>query len=86
MEGTAVIHAQILKLDPANRKVVVATDDGRELTLDFPENANIEVYEPCTTGTMGGTLADLLEGYWVNLAIGEPHDGVCRCTSLVSES
>lgn len=81
-----MIHAQIRKLDPTNRRAVVATDDGRELTLDFPVHANIEVYEPCTTGTMGGTLADLREGYWVNVAIAEPSGGVCCCTSLVSES
>ncbi len=79
-------HAQILKLDPPNRRAVVRTDDGRELTLDFPANANIEVYEPCTTGTMGGTLADLSEGYWVNVAIDEAGGDVCCCTSLVSES
>jgi hypothetical protein len=81
-----VIHAQILTLDPANRRAVVATDDGRELTLDFPPDANIEVYEPCTTGTMGGTFADLREGHWVNVAVAEPDGGVCCCTSLVSES
>ncbi|MGH7399297.1 MAG: hypothetical protein ACRELW_17365 [Candidatus Rokuibacteriota bacterium] len=81
-----MIQAQILKLDPANRTAVVATEDGRELTLDFPPDANIEVYEPATIGTMGGTLADLQEGYWVEVELHERGEGVCSCTSLVSVS
>lgn len=82
-----MIHAQILELDPPNRRAVVATDDGRVLTLDFDENANIEVYEPATIGTMGGTLADLQKGYWVEVEISERAEGgPCQCTSLVCES
>lgn len=81
-----MVHAQIRKLDHANRVAVVATEDGRELTLTFPANANIEVYEPATIGMMGGTLEDLREGYWVDVEISQPTAGSCSCTSLVSVS
>jgi len=81
-----VIHAQIKKVNPAARQAVVATEDGREVTLAFPADANIEVYEPATTGTMGGTLEDLKEGYWVNVEFHENAQGPCHCTSLVCES
>lgn len=81
-----MIQAQIKKVNPAARQAVVATEDGRELTLTFPENANIEVYEPATTGTMGGTLEDLREGYWVEVEIHEHAQGPCTCTSLICVS
>lgn len=78
-----MIQAQIKKIDHAARQAVVATEDGRELTLAFSEHANIEVYEPATAGTMGGTLDDLREGYWVEVEIHEHAQGPCSCTSLI---
>jgi hypothetical protein len=48
---------------------------------------NIEVREPTTMGTMGGTLEDLREGYFVEVEI-EAHDaeGKCACASLICVS
>lgn len=79
-----MIEAQIKKIDLANRTVVINTHDHREITLTFPMGANIEVHEPVTMGTMGGDLADLREGYFVEVELGA-HDaeGACACTSLL---
>jgi len=80
-----VIDAQIRTIDMATRTVVVRTEEGRDVALHFHDDSNIEVYEPATTGTMGGTLADLREGYWVQVAFDE-RDGACHCSSLVCVS
>jgi hypothetical protein len=77
---------QIRTLDAANDSAVIALEDGREVAVTFPPGANIEVLEPTTMGTMGGTLDDLRVGYWVEVKIDE-HDGRgCSCSSLVSIS
>lgn len=81
-----MIDAQIRKIDVPARTVVVATEDGREVTLHFHDDTNIEVHEPTTMGTMGGTLADLREGYWVQVAFDERAGGLCHCSSLVCVS
>ncbi len=81
-----MIDARISKIDLPTRTVVVTTEDGREVTLGFRDDSNIEVYEPATTGTMGGTLADLREGYWVRVAFDEHAGGACHCSSLVCVS
>lgn len=81
-----MIDAQIRRIDVPGRTVVVTTEDGRELTLQFHEGSNIEVYEPATTGTMGGTLEDLREGYWVRVAFDQHDGGPCHCSSLVCVS
>jgi hypothetical protein len=78
-----VVTGQIRRLDPAARLAVIALDDGREITVTFPPGANIEVSEPCTMGTMGGTLEDLRVGYWVSVATHEHGDNACSCSSLV---
>ena len=82
-----MIEAQIKKIDLAHRTVVVNTQDNQELTLTFPQGANIEVTEPTTMGTMGGDLEDLKEGYFVEVEVGA-HDaeGKCSCASLVCVS
>jgi hypothetical protein len=79
-----MIEARIKKIDVAHRTAVVTTQDGQELTLTFPEGANIEVTEPTTMGTMGGDLEDLREGYFVEVELGiHGPDGKCACASLV---
>ena len=79
-----MIEAQIKKIDLESRTVTVVTPDNQQLTLTFPEGANIEVAEPETMGTMGGDLEDLQEGYWVSVDLGtHAGDGKCSCSSLV---
>jgi hypothetical protein len=79
-----MIEAQIKKIDLASRTAVITTHDGREVTLTFPDGATIEVREPTTMGTMGGDLADLREGYFVEVELGaHESDGKCACASLV---
>jgi len=79
-----MIEAQIKKIDLEQRTVTIKTQDNRELTLTFPQGANIEVTEPTTMGTMGGDLADLREGYFVEVDLAaHGADGKCSCTSLV---
>jgi hypothetical protein len=83
----AVIEARVKKIDLAERTAVVTTPDNREIVLTFSEGANIEVREPTTMGTMGGTLEDLQEGYFVEVELGADHaDGRCACASLVCVS
>ena len=82
-----MIDARIKKIDLARRAVTITTPDQRELVLTFPAGANIEVTEPATMGTMGGTLEDLREGYFVQVEIGaHDHESACSCTSLVCVS
>jgi hypothetical protein len=79
-----MIEAQIKKIDLEQRTVTIKTQDNRELTLTFPQGANIEVTEPTTMGTMGGDLQDLKEGYFVEVDLAaHDADGKCSCTSLV---
>lgn len=74
---------QIRQLDPAKRVALIALEDGREVSVTFPAEAHIEVHEPSTTGTMGGTLEDLRVGYWVEADFHEHADKSCSCTSLL---
>jgi hypothetical protein len=74
-------YGQIRRLDPAGRTALIALDDGREVAVTFPLHANIEVLEPTTLGTMGGTLDDLRVGYWVDALIPEG-ESPCSCSSL----
>ncbi len=82
-----MIEARIKKVDLERRTAIVTTEDNREIALTFPEGMNIEVREPTTMGTMGGTLEDLREGYFVEVEI-EAHDaeGKCACASLICVS
>jgi hypothetical protein len=77
---------QIRQLDPVKRLALIALEDGREVSVTFPAGANIEVREPTTMGTMGGTLEDLKVGYWVEADLHEHQDKSCSCTSLLSIS
>jgi len=79
-----MIEGRIKKLDVAHRTAVITTQDGQDLTITFPNGANIEVHEPATMGTMGGDLEDLREGYYVEVEL-SAHDaeGKCACTSLI---
>ncbi|TAJ88933.1 hypothetical protein EPO44_15215 [bacterium] len=82
-----MIEGQIKKIDLAQRTVMITTQDNQELTLTFPEGANIEVTEPTTMGTMGGDLEDLKEGYFVEVQLGaHDSDGKCSCASLICVS
>ena len=82
-----MVEGKISKLDLAARTVVVKTTDGRELTAVVPEHLVVEVSEPESMGTVGGTLEDLDVGYLVELDVHEAHDDhPCTCVSLVSIS
>jgi hypothetical protein len=74
---------QIRQLDPVKRQALIALEDGRQVTVAFPAGANIEVREPTTMGTMGGTLDDLQTGYWVDVDLHEQAGAACACSSLV---
>lgn len=76
-------YGQLRHIDVTRRTAVIALESGREVTVSFPENANIEVVEPTTLGTMGGTLADLRVGYWVEASIPEAEASACSCSALV---
>jgi hypothetical protein len=78
-----LVHGQIRQLDPANRLAVISLEDGREVTVTFSQQANIEVREPATMGMVGGTLEDLRVGYWVAAEIHEHSQAPCSCSSLV---
>ena len=56
---------------------------GRSVTL--APQANIEVVEPTTLGTMGGSFDDLRVGYWVKAEISGQGEA-CGCSALVCVS
>lgn len=78
-----MVQGQIRHVDLPNRLAIIALDDGRDVTVTFPQGANIEVLEPATMGTMGGTLDDLKVGYWVQVTLHEHGRNACSCSSLV---
>ena len=82
-----MITGRIKKLDVANRRGVIATYDGRDVTITFPDGAVIEVAEPETMGTMGGELADLQEGFEVEVEVADRDaDGHFPCAALLCVS
>ena len=82
-----MLEGKIRKLDVAERLLVVETHDGRQVTAKVPEHANIEVSEPNTMGTMGGTLEDLDVGYLVQLDVHDATDDhPCTCFKILSVS
>ena len=82
-----MISGTIKALDVTQRRAVIASQDGQEIVVTFPEGAIIEVAEPETMGTMGGELTDLQEGFWVEVEVAERDaEGNCCCTSLVCVS
>jgi hypothetical protein len=78
-----LVQGQIRQLDSTSRRAVIGLEDGREVSVTFAPDANIEVREPATMGTMGGSLEDLQVGYWVEVALDEHGQGACSCTSVV---
>lgn len=81
-----MVEGTLKQLDLTSRSAVVALSDGQELAVKFPERVNVEVAEPETMGTMGGTLEDLQEGFIVELDLEHHADGSCSCTSVVCVS
>ena len=81
-----MIEGTIKSLDLSSRSAIVALSDGKELSVKFPERMNIEIAEPETMGTMGGTLEDLQAGFIVQLDLDHHADGSCSCGSLVCVS
>lgn len=80
-------EGRIKTIDVAQRTAVIVTQDNQDVVLTFPEGANIEVREPTTMGTMGGSLEDLREGYFVEVEVGaHGTDGRCACASLICVS
>ena len=82
-----MIAGRIKKLDVANRRGIITTHEGEDVPVAFPDAAVIEVAEPETMGTMGGELADLQEGFEVEVEVTERGaDGDFPCASLVCVS
>jgi hypothetical protein len=82
-----MIEGRIKKVDVAKRTAVITTEDDQEIALTFPEEASIEVAEEETMGTVGGELADLQEGFLVEIEIAaQDTDGKWSCNSLVCVS
>lgn len=77
-----MIEGTVKKLDRATRTAVIATSDGKEVTLRFPEGLTIEVAEEETMGTRGGSFEELQEGFLVEFAHADLEDGSCMCHSL----
>jgi hypothetical protein len=82
-----MIAGRIQSLDVAHRQAVIRTEEAQEVTVTFPEGAIIEVAEPETMGTKGGELADLREGFYVEVEVAT-HDSAssCTCAALVCVS
>jgi len=76
-----MVEGRVKRVDPTNRVAVIATEEGKEVTLHFGEESYIEVPEPSSGGFMTGTLDYLKEGYWVEAKFVEK-DGACHCRSL----
>ena len=82
-----MIAGRIKELDVANRKGIITTHAGEDVAVTFPDGAVIEVAEPETMGTMGGELADLQEGFEVEVEVAERGaDGDFPCASLLCVS
>lgn len=82
-----MIEGRIKTVDVARRMAVITTQAGEDVTITFPERVNIEVAEPETMGSMGGDLADLQEGFSVEVEVGGPDpEGMYACASLVCVS
>lgn len=82
-----MIEGRIKKVDVAQRTAVITTEDNQEISISFPEEADIEVAEEETMGTQGGELADLQVGYYVEVEVAaQDADGRWSCDSLVCVS
>jgi hypothetical protein len=80
-----MVEGSVKRIDPVNRVLVIATEEGKEVSLHLGTGSNIEVPEPATGGFMTGTFEYLKEGYWVEATFTEG-DGVCHCSSLSCRS
>lgn len=77
-------EATIRSINHAERTAVLDMRDGREVAVHFPRNAHIEVTEPCSGGTQGGTLEDVGAGYLVQVDLHEHNTGEnCHCINLI---
>lgn len=72
----------IKKLDTVNRRATVEMEDGEEVILHFDSASNIEIAEDETAGLISGELADISEGYLVELETHEV-DGRHYCRTMV---
>jgi hypothetical protein len=79
------VDGWVKRVDVAQRSLVITTRTAAEVTLHFGEGSYIEVLDPCTGGTMPGTLASLQPGYAVE-ALFEEQQGACHCHYLTSLS
>ena len=80
-----MVEGSVKRIDPANRLVVIATEEGKEVILHLGKESNIEVPELASGGFITGSFEYLKEGYWVEVKFTEG-DGVCHCTSLSCRS
>lgn len=80
-----MIDAVVKEIDREAGKVLVETDDGKEISLTVDEHTDITIMELETAGDEDGTLADIHEGYLVSLEFTETEDG-CKCHTLASIS
>lgn len=76
-----MVEAVVKRVDRANGRLVVQTEDGREVTLQVDEHTDISVMELETAGDIDGTLDDIEEGYLVSVEFTEGENG-CACHSL----
>jgi hypothetical protein len=82
-----MIEGTVRTINHVERTAIIDTRDGRELSVHFPRNAHIEVTEPCSGGTQGGTLEDIGPGYLVQVDVHEHGSGApCHCIDLISIS
>ncbi len=80
-----MVEAVVKKLDRANGRLIVQTEDGQEVDLRVDEHTDITVMELETAGDEDGTLDDIEEGYIVTVEYTEGEDG-CACHTLASIS
>jgi hypothetical protein len=85
--GSVMVEGHIRKINHTDRTAVIVTREGREVPVKFGANARFEIGEPASGGLQGGTLADIGEGYLVQLDIhSHNQDGSCNCGALISVS
>ena len=80
-----MVEGSVKRIDPANRLVVIATEEGKEVTLHFGAESYIEVPEIASGGSITGSFEYLKEGYWIEAKFTES-DGACHCSSLCCRS
>jgi hypothetical protein len=82
-----MVEGHIRNLNREERTAILVTRDGKEVPVRFGPHARFEVCEPASGGLQGGTLADIGEGYLVQMDVHSHNtDGSCNCGALVSLS